>query len=274
MEMGMGMQLLAPGVEHSEAPKLRAKILGGLGDVLETLRHGAKEQAIEVAGVLQRQGPQVVRQGKDYMDVGRVEHLALPGGEPRGLGGPMACGATAVPTRVVCLDLVSTIVAWRDMAPEGGSPAQTDGPQRSVLLAREGRPIACQKSGAMLAHHISHFQWRPTHGSFSRSAGNARASKGRSVAGSAGGGHMEGEARTAQARVPQQQLDAAQVAPRCEQMRREAVPQYMWIHGLGDLGGVASLWANMGHAVTGDRLGNTVSRKEPRVELIELPVAS
>ncbi len=120
------------------------------------------------------------------MDVGRVEHLPLPGGEPRGLGGTMAFGAAAVPARVVRLDLVSTVVALRDMAPEGGSPAQRDGPQGPVLLAREGRPIAGQKRGAMLAHHISHFQRRPTHGSFSRSAGNARASKGLSVAWSAG----------------------------------------------------------------------------------------
>ena len=36
-------------------------------------------------------------------------------------------------------------------------------------------------------------------------------------------GHMEVEARAAQARVPQQQLDAAQVDTRFEQMRREAV---------------------------------------------------
>jgi len=35
---------------------------------------------------------------------------------------------------------------------------------------------------------------------------------------------MEVEARAAQARVPQQQLDAAQVDARFEQMRREAVP--------------------------------------------------
>ncbi len=45
--MGMMMQLLAPGVEHSEAPNLRAEMLGVPGDVLEGLRHGAKEQAIE-----------------------------------------------------------------------------------------------------------------------------------------------------------------------------------------------------------------------------------
>jgi len=37
-------------------------------------------------------------------------------------------------------------------------------------------------------------------------------------------GHMEGEAGGAQARVPQQQLDAAQVDASFEQMGREAVP--------------------------------------------------
>src|SRR2546427_12361255 len=127
-----------------------------------------------------------MRQGKDDMGVGGFKQLVFTGGEPRGLRGAMAFGATAVPARVVRLDLVSTVVALRDMAPEGGSPAQADGAQRPVLRAREGRPIAGQKSGAMLAHHIGHFQQRPTHGSLSRLAGNARASKGLSVAWRAG----------------------------------------------------------------------------------------
>src|SRR5207245_1226240 len=48
----------------------------------------------------------------------------------------------------------------------------------------------------------------------------------------------------------------------------------MRIHGLGELGGVAGLGANMGHAVAGDGLGDAVTGKEPRLELIELPVAS
>ena len=52
------VQLLAPGVEHGEAPDLRAEMLGVPGDVLEGLGDRAKEQAIEVARVLERQGPQ------------------------------------------------------------------------------------------------------------------------------------------------------------------------------------------------------------------------
>ena len=47
----------------------------------------------------------------------------------------------------------------------------------------------------------------------------------------------------------------------------------MRINGLLDLGGVAGLFANMGNASGGDGLSHAGARKEPRVELIELPVA-
>jgi hypothetical protein len=53
--------------------------------------------------VLKRQGPQSVRQGKDHMDVERVEPLALPSRTPGGLGCAMAFGAATVPARVVRL---------------------------------------------------------------------------------------------------------------------------------------------------------------------------
>ena len=128
MEMRVMVQLLAPGVEHGEAADLCPEMLRVPSDVLEGLGDRAKEQAIEVAGVLQRQGSEVVRQGKEHMTVGGIEHLALPGGEPRGLGGAMTFGAAAVPARVVCLDLMATVIALRDMAAEGRSPAHGDGP--------------------------------------------------------------------------------------------------------------------------------------------------
>jgi len=57
MQVGMMMQLLAPGVQHGEATDLGPEMLRVPGDILEALGDGAKEQAIEVAGVLQRQGP-------------------------------------------------------------------------------------------------------------------------------------------------------------------------------------------------------------------------
>ena len=78
--------------EHREATDLGPEMLRVPRDVLEGLHHGAKEQAIEWAGVLQRQGPQVMRQGEDDVHVGRLEHLALPGRQPRSLGRTVTFG--------------------------------------------------------------------------------------------------------------------------------------------------------------------------------------
>src|SRR6266446_10912909 len=184
--MLMLMQLLAPGMQHREAPNLRAEMRGVPRNILERLRHGTKEQPVEQAGVLERQWPKVVRQGKDHMAVGGSEDLPLPRGEPRGLRHAVTFGAAAVPAGVVRLHLVATMIALGDMSAQGGSPAHDDSAEGSVLRAREGGPIAGQKSGAMLAHHLGHFEGWASHGSLPRSAGNARASKGLSVAWSAG----------------------------------------------------------------------------------------
>jgi len=48
----------------------------------------------------------------------------------------------------------------------------------------------------------------------------------------------------------------------------------MRINGLGELGGVARVAADMGDAHAGDGLGDAEAGKEPGLELIELPVAS
>src|SRR5262249_60444816 len=121
------------------------------------------------------------------MRVGRLEHLAFPGSQPRGLSRSVTFGATAVSAGVVRLDLVLTVVALGDMAAQGGRATQRHGTQGSVLHARQGRPVACEEGRTMLAHHIGHFERRATHGSWARSAGTARAPRGRSVAGRAGG---------------------------------------------------------------------------------------
>jgi hypothetical protein len=135
MEMGVIVQLLAPGVEHGEATNLRPEMFGGLGNVLECLGNGAKEQAIEWARVLEHQRPQVVWQGKDDMGVGRLEHLAFPSRKPRRLRRAMTFGAATVAAGVVRLDLVATLVALGDVAPERSRPTHRDGAQRPVLRA-------------------------------------------------------------------------------------------------------------------------------------------
>src|SRR6516164_1463513 len=84
---------------------------------------------------------------------------------------------------------------------------------------------------------------------------------------------VEVKACAAQTRVSEEELDAAQVYTCFEQMRREAVTQQMGINGLGQLGRVAGVVADMGNAHAGDGLSDSGARKEPGLKLIELPVA-
>ena len=197
-------QLLAPGVEHREAPNLRAEMLGVPGDILERLGDRAKEEAIEGRGFWQHQGAQRVRQSKDHMDGWCREHLALPGREPGGLGGPLTFRAAPVAAGVVRLHFVRTVIALGDMAPKGRRATERDGPQGPLLHAREGCPIALKEDGPMLADDIGDFQGRATHGSLPSSAGKTRASRGLSVAVERGVGHVQVEAGAAQTRMPEQ----------------------------------------------------------------------
>src|SRR5439155_20511266 len=73
VEMGVMVELLAPGMEHGEPADLCAEMLGVPGDVLKRLGDRAKEEPIEQARVLERQGSQVGRQGKDPAELWRVE---------------------------------------------------------------------------------------------------------------------------------------------------------------------------------------------------------
>ena len=84
VEMRVMVELLAPGMEHRQAADVRPAMLRVPGDILERLRHGPKEQAIEHTRVVEAQGTEDRRQRKDYIDVGRVKHLCSQSGEPLG----------------------------------------------------------------------------------------------------------------------------------------------------------------------------------------------
>ena len=101
MEMRMMVELLSPGMEHRQAAEVRPEMLGVASDVLERLCHRAKEHAVKHAGIVEAQGAEGVRQCQHHMNVGGVEHLTLPGGEPGGLGGAVALGAVPIATGVI-----------------------------------------------------------------------------------------------------------------------------------------------------------------------------
>ena len=77
-----------------------------------------------------------MRQRKHHMNVGDVEHLTFPGGEPGGLGGAVALGAVPIATGVIADLFVATLVTLRRVPPKGCSPADRESPEGAVLLWR------------------------------------------------------------------------------------------------------------------------------------------
>jgi hypothetical protein len=132
-------------------------------DVQEGLRHGAKEQAVELARIGEDEGTEVLRQGKNRVFVRRIEDFALSVGQPGGSGHALAFGAAAVTTRVISESLMATGVTASFVAARGRRVAQLDGPKRPMLLAAQGMAVALQESLAMLAHHVGDFKPGPTH---------------------------------------------------------------------------------------------------------------
>jgi hypothetical protein len=92
------------------------------------------------------------------MDVGDIEHLTFPRGEPDHLGGPVTLGAVAISTGVRADLLVATLVTLGFVAPQGGGAADSDGAQGPMLLLRQGSAIAGQEGIAILVDHLSHFE--------------------------------------------------------------------------------------------------------------------
>ena len=86
------------------------------------------------------------------------------------------------------------------------------------------------------------------------------------------GRDMEGAAGRVQAPMAQQELDASQIDPRFEHMRREAVSQHMRVNRLGQVCGLPGVAADGLHRARHQGARPGVARKEPGARFILLPI--
>ena len=69
MDVGVMLEVLAPGVEHGQEADLGPEVLGIGGDLLQGLRGGAEEQAVDDPRVLQGDRAEGRREGEDDVKV-------------------------------------------------------------------------------------------------------------------------------------------------------------------------------------------------------------
>ena len=76
------MEVLSPGVQHREETDRRAQTLRIGRDGEQRFRCGAKQDAIDLARILQRQPADLLRQRKHDVEVRDRQQFALPFGQP------------------------------------------------------------------------------------------------------------------------------------------------------------------------------------------------
>ena len=118
------LELTAPRREDRHAADVSPEMLGIASDIEKALRHGAKEQAIEWARIVQDERAEVLGQGKNGVLIGRVEHFALSLGKPCGPGDALAFWAVPVATGIISASLMAAVVTAGFVSAQGGGVAQ------------------------------------------------------------------------------------------------------------------------------------------------------
>ena len=145
MDVGMVLQVLAPGVEDGQEADLGPEVLGIGGDLPQGLGGGSGTAGRRPPGVLEGDRAERRREGEDDVEVFDGEQLGFPGLHPVGGGGGLALGAVAVAARVVGDLLMPALVALLDVSAQRGGAAGGDVAQGAALLGRERVAVAIEE---------------------------------------------------------------------------------------------------------------------------------
>ena len=159
----MVRQVLAPGVEHGQETDVRAEVPGVGGDLQQSFRYGAEQNAIQDPPVLESQGCQQMRQREDHMEIGNRKQFRRAVGEPLLARRALALGAMPVAAGVVGVDPMSAPVAGAPIPAENGCPAVFDRVEDAPMIGVQQLAILRDKLFPVGTDDIGHLAGRPVH---------------------------------------------------------------------------------------------------------------
>lgn len=139
VDMRMGEQVLAPGVENAEDADFGAQVLGIGRDFPQGGGRGGEKEVVKRTRIVLRQDVDLVGDGEDDVKVVGREEFALPGGQPAFARLCLALRAASVATRVIRDGLVSASWTSIEMATERSGTAVLDGSEGFELLEIQAR---------------------------------------------------------------------------------------------------------------------------------------
>ena len=158
MDMRMVLQPLAPCVQHGEEAEPGAQPFGIGPHLQQRLRHGAKQNAVDHALVLQGQRPKFAWKRENHVRVGNRQNVFGAGRKPLVPFPRVAFGTVAVAARLVFDHLMRAVVALLYELAECGGAARTDVPEGFPLLVAQRVPPAVEEGPPVLSEDIGDFQ--------------------------------------------------------------------------------------------------------------------
>ena len=185
VDMGMMLEPLVPGMEHTEEADLRAQVAGIASDLKQGCGAGLEEQAVDHALVLEREGSEFTRQGEDEVHVADGQQFPFACLEPAQTRVRLASWTMPVTARVIGDGRrMSAGGAAIAMAAQCGGAAAGDREQDLLMLPGDPAAAALHKGWTGSANNIGHLQRRPVYVRriCSPGAGRVSASSGLAVA--------------------------------------------------------------------------------------------
>ena len=121
VDMRMGEQIRAPGVENAENTDLRAHVLRIRRDFQEGSGAGREQEVIKLTRVVLRQEIEFVGDGEDHVKVGGGQQFLFPCGKPAFARLGLALGEVPITTRVVRDGLKSALGAGIEVTVAGAA---------------------------------------------------------------------------------------------------------------------------------------------------------
>ena len=156
-------KILAPGMQDAQEADLGAE----MAEVCRNLQQGfgasAEQKIIEELLVLQRQRRQLVRQGKDQMEVTHRQEFLLAGSKPLLPRGRLTLGAVSIPAGVVRDGLIAAARTLVTMSTQGSGATTYEGKKNFQVDPVNPAAVVFDEAMALGANDIGHLQGRPAH---------------------------------------------------------------------------------------------------------------
>ena len=164
VDMGMKLEFLVPGMEHTEEADVGSQMGGITRDFQQGFGAGPEQQTVDEFPVLQGQRSQLRRQSKNEVDVGRGQQFTATRLDPAFTRTGLTLGAVPI-TAAVVRDggTMSAAGALIDMATEGSGATTRDGQQDLNMSPANPMAAAPDKSNSRGANEVGQLQERPTH---------------------------------------------------------------------------------------------------------------